>query len=66
MPENGIQSDPVTDGFRQLLMSNNHTSPTVRVTEQQIAISPPVRLTEQQIASSSALLTAHVRQEYGP
>jgi hypothetical protein len=53
-------------GSSQIQLPMDHTSPTIRVTEQQIAISPPVRLTEQQIASSSALLTAHVRQEYGP
>lgn len=66
MPENELQSDPVTNGFRQLHMSSNRTSPPVRVTEQQIAISPPVRVTEQQIASNSSLLTPRVRQQYGP
>ncbi|XP_066318931.1 uncharacterized protein [Miscanthus floridulus] len=66
MPENGLQSDPVTNGCRQLLMSSNRTSPPVRVTEQQISTSPPVQVTEQQNASNSSLLTPHVRQLCGP
>ena len=37
-PESGLQSDPVTDEFTQLLMSiSNHTSSYTQVTEQQIA-----------------------------
>jgi len=66
MPENGLQSVPVTNGCRQLLMSSNRTSPPVRVTKQQIATSPPVQVIEQQNASNSSLLTPHERQQYGP
>ena len=37
-PESGLQSDPVTNEFTQLLMSiSNHTSSYTQVTEQQIA-----------------------------
>ena len=37
-PESGLQSDPVTNEFTQLLMSiSNHTSSNTQVTEQQIA-----------------------------
>ncbi|CAL5020804.1 unnamed protein product [Urochloa decumbens] len=52
-PESGLQSDQVTNEFRQLLMaSTNHTSSSAQVTEQQIA-------------SRSFSLSQHLRQQYG-
>ncbi|CAN6245173.1 unnamed protein product [Urochloa humidicola] len=52
-PESGLQSDPVTSEYRQLLMSlTNHTSTSAQVTEQQIA-------------SHSFSSAQHLRQQYG-
>ncbi|CAL4886613.1 unnamed protein product [Urochloa decumbens] len=52
-PDSGLQSDQVTNEFRQLLMApTNHTSSSAQVTEQQIA-------------SHSFSLSQHLRQQYG-
>ncbi|CAN6232517.1 unnamed protein product [Urochloa humidicola] len=52
-PESGLQSDPVSSEYCQLLMSlTNHTSTSAQVTEQQIA-------------SHSFSSAQHLRQQYG-
>ncbi|KAF8748045.1 hypothetical protein HU200_013072 [Digitaria exilis] len=51
IPESGLQSDPVTNEFNQLLT--------------QLSSGTSSQVTEQQIASSSFSLTQHARQQYG-
>ncbi|PUZ76634.1 hypothetical protein GQ55_1G306500 [Panicum hallii var. hallii] len=57
MPESGLQSDPVTNEFSQLLMSiSNHTSSSAQVTEQQIASNSFLR---QQYGDQACQTSAH-------
>jgi hypothetical protein len=57
MPESGLQSDPVTNEFSQLLMLiSNHTSSSAQVTEQQIASNSFLR---QQYGDQACQTSAH-------